>query len=423
MEAAFFLLFILALLMRQMSPLRLLSPSFILALSWSIVFGLQSLFAPDMISSYISTVVILIVTISFAVGEILACGGLSFKKRMHNVIDEEKNYIKKHLIRQDKLNKICLIFGIFSIVGSIQYANTLGLLAANSLEELVSLPGLARVAIYSGEIDVPFTSRIGFLLAFSGVVLSLSYYYLYNWRWYLCLPMVSVLIMGLSQSGRAGTVIVILQILVAIYFKNINNKLTFSIIFKGLSILILAFSFVFIGGQFQREGFTSVEFTDMLRVIESLRGYLFGGVSAFSTWINNSDQFSLPTFGRYSFSSLFNFLGLYEQEAGIYDEYLAISKLGETSNIYTAYRSFIEDFTLFGACIFYLLCGFLVSKMLISFSSGNKLRVLILIPVYSWLAWSPMVSLTYFNSFLLSCFLPYVLTKFFALRINRQIQV
>jgi oligosaccharide repeat unit polymerase len=413
MGFAFGLMLTVSAIIRLTSPLGALSPSFFLSSSWTFVYGLQTIFASDMISSYIATFTIFAITLSFVVGEVLGCGGLKIKKVNFNIsrknLNDKKNYIRK----KNFLKRIVIVFGILSIFGSIQYAHALGLFDANSLDELISLPGIARVAIFSGEINVPFSSRVGFLLAFSGVVLSLSYYFLYSWHWYLSFPLVSVVLMGLSQAGRAGTIIVIMQILTVIYFKHVvnNNGIKIKFMLKLSMILTIIILIVFIGGQLQREGFSSNEVGEALRVLESLRGYLFGGVSAFSTWLVNFNIFTFPTLGRYSFSSLFNFLGLYEQAPGIYNEYSAISEYNETSNIYTAYRSFIDDFTILGACLFYLIAGYLIANKTTRFIAGDRAYISIIIPIFSWLLWSPMASITYFNSFLLSCFIPYIIVK------------
>jgi hypothetical protein len=61
--------------------------------------------------------------------------------------------------------------------------------------------------------------------------------------------------------------------------------------------------------------------------------------------------------------------------------------------------------------MFYLLSGVCLGAMYRSFMSGNRQLVAVLVPLLSWLAFSPFASLTYFNSFLLSVFLPYAILR------------
>lgn len=410
MEIAALLLLSLTILMVVVSPLGRLSPAAILAGAWGVVYALQSIFASDMVSSFVATISIFSITLAFAAGEIIGCRGLTLQSTVivsnTAAISEESKFAKK-------FKKIVIFFGVLSIAGAMQYAYALKLFEASSFADLIILPGVAREQIFAGELDVPFVSRLGFLLSYSGVILALSYYYFFKWHWYLALSMVAVLLLGMSQSGRAGILVVLLQVIIVTYFKNVlifRKKASWFFLRKLLSPILLMFS-IFFGGQFLREGFGAIDSEDLIRVLHSLRGYLFGGVSAYSSWIQDSYNMDSISFGRYSFSSLFAALGIYAQAPGIYDEYLSISSSGETSNVFTAYRSFIDDFSIVGACVFYFIAGITVGSIAFNFIRGKVNLILILIPVISWLAFSPLASLTYFNSFLLSCLLPFVLVR------------
>jgi oligosaccharide repeat unit polymerase len=256
-------------------------------------------------------------------------------------------------------------------------------------------------------------SKVGVLFAYPGVVLALGYFYYYRWRWWLILPMINVLLFGAIQAGRAGTMIILLQALIALYLKNavLLRKKISRIILSTVALPVVLMFAIFVGGQFLREGFHAITTDDIARVISSLRSYLFGGVSAYSYWIDHIYNWGKPTAGKYSFSSLFSALGIAEQEPGVYNSYAPIAPNGDTTNLYTAYRSFIDDFSIYGACFFYLLAGVFMAVITCQFVRGKRAWVFVLIPLLSWLAFSPMYSMTYFNSFLLSCILPYLLMK------------
>lgn len=418
MQLAAFLLIILTVSMISLSRLHFASPTIILAGSWAFVFGLQSIFADDMASSFFATVAIFTITLSFALGELSAVSFLKSKNRNLLQIKNLNSLRTNFLINEDRFKKVVLSLGIFGVFGAIYYAAALGLLRAGSFSELLFLPGEARAAIFAGDLQIPLLSRIGFVLAYSGVVLALSYYYLFTWRWWLILPMISVLLLGLSQAGRAGTIIVILQTILVVYLKNLlvlrRGYLVSAV--KGILLPVVLLLLVFVGGQFLREGLSSTEGEDISRVFYSLRSYLFGGVSAFSSWFDYGFDWSMPTFGRYSFSSLFDALGIFPQAPGIYDEYFSIASNGEISNIFTAYRSFIDDFTFFGACLFYGAAGFFISLIINKLACGRVYFISLAIPFLSWLMFSPLASLTYFNSFLISCFFPYFVIRFWVLK-------
>ena len=396
--------------MTQVSPLGVISPTVILAGSWAIVYTLQSVFAPDMVSNLPATLSIVLITLAFASGEMISCRNFNKKIIKNAFLDIARNEESKSAI---KLRRLVILFGVLGLLGALQYANALGLFEARSVEELIILPGSAREQIFAGNLDVPLVSRIGFLISYSGVVLALSYYYIFRWRWFLTLPMLAVLLLGVSQSGRAGVMVIILQVIITAFIKNvvILKKSPSHFIFWGLAVPVLFIFLIFFGGQFLREGFDTVDVSDLSRVLYSARGYLFGGVSAYASWFDAIYDPKYLSFGRYSFSSLFSALGLYPQAPGIYDEYLPISRVGETSNVFTAYRSFIDDFSLAGACLFYFIAGIVIGYTCANVKKGRNEFVLLLVPLVSWLAFSPLASLTYFNSFLLSCFLPFYIGR------------
>jgi len=408
MEIAVILMGALAMVMAKLSIFRWLSPSVMLSGSWAIVFLLQSVFASDMYSSIYATMLIFIITLCFSLGEIV---GLQNKAIKITFISQDA-LLNKCLPFKKNLKSIVVIFGVASIIGSLEYARALGIFDGNIIETLLAI-NVIREQIFTGEISASLISKVGILFGYSGVVLALSYYYYYEWRWWLLLPVISILIIGISQAGRAGIMIVLLQGLITMLLKKyyINRK---TMNLSGIFIPVLILMLVFYYGQLFREGFSNTDDGNFIRVAESLRAYLFGGVSAFSYYVENFMDLGQLTFGRYSFSSLFAALGIYSQEAGVYDQYAIISPYGETSNLYTAYRSFLDDFSLVGAILFYFLSGFFITRLYILFITKDMVLVSVLIPALSWLVFSPMYSLTYFNSFLLSCFFPYfILRKIF----------
>jgi oligosaccharide repeat unit polymerase len=395
------------------SPLGRTSPTALLAGSWAFVYVLQSIFASDMTSSLLATVTIFTVTLSFAAGELIACGGVSFSKHSRGTHAETSAMVDEGCPKAKRLKAVILFFSAFGLIGVVEYAYVMGLFGATSLADLIVLPGIARVQMYSGDRVIPLYSRMCVLFAYPGVVLALAYYFLYKWRWWLVLPMILVLLFGMSQSGRAGTMIVLVQVVISIYLRNtlVLKRNAVNAFFKCAVVPGSLMVIVFIGGQFLREGFNSVDSEAAMRVVYSLRGYLFGGVSAFSYWINSTYGWGVPTLGKYSFSSLFSALGITPQAPGVYDFYSPIAPNGETSNIYTAYRSFIEDYSIFGACCFYFAAGVFIASITRSIVKEKGALIMVLIPLLSWLALSPSFSTTYLDSFLLSCFLPYLLVR------------
>lgn len=383
---------------------RFVSPSSILCASWAVVFVLQSVFAPDMYSSLEATATIFVISSAFVVGELF---GRYFAEGLGTSTHFDLARIY-HPGVKSRFALMVFLFGLLSIVGAARYIRALGLFEVGSFAEALLSVGAVRAKIFTGEISVSLVDRLGFLLAYSGVVLSISYWYFYGWRWWLILPSFSVFVLGAAQAGRAGTLIILLQWIIAFLLKARRSPVGY--VFRVLCFVAIVFG-VFWGGQLLREGFADAGAGVFSRVAQMLRSYLFGGISAFAVYIDYIFEFSAVTFGKYSFSSLFAALGLYPQAPGVYDQYVMISASGDVTNIFTAYRSFVDDFTVVGACVVYLLAGLGIGCLYYCFVRGFRLYISILVPALSWLAFSPLYSITYFNSMLLSFVLPFFVLK------------
>lgn len=406
MQLAAFTMFLLTALAALFARMKL-TPATILCGSWAAVFLLQSVFASDMYSSIMATAAIFCITSSFVVGEVIG-HAFSLGKHGSGIQAIERRLDVSDRKFQAKIGAVVILMGLLAIIGSLQYMKALGLFDVSSLEEAMLATGAARVKLATSEITVGKLDKVGFLFSYSGVVLSTVYWYLFGWRWWLSVSSLAVLMSGIAQAGRAGTLIILLQWIIIIVLKGKVTGNSKNI--KKVAAIFVLLVVIFFMGQMLREGFSSEWSDSAYKTLHSLRGYLFGGVSAFAFYVDNLMNLFSMTYGKYSFSSLFAALGIAPQEVGIYDQYVSISnEQGEVTNVYSAYRSFVDDFTIFGACSFYILSGIFIGYLYFRFIRGNELYVAILVPSISWLAFSPLASLTYFNSFLLSVFLPYII--------------
>lgn len=295
MELSFILMATVTLVMAKVSAFKWLSPSVFLSGSWTIVFLLQSIFASDMYSSIYATIIIFVILCMFASGELLA---IHVQKLKTTHSKNNSSFQKSIIVNENKLKKTVIFTGILSIIGALEYARVLGHFNGNFIENLLSVNSV-REELFMGTISVPLVSRLGFLIGYSSVILGLSYYFLYKWSWWILLSISGILISAISQAGRAGFMMVILQVLITMLFKDhyVYKRLNIKLL---LPILILVV--IFFIGQFFREGFSGDIDTDSLsRVASSLRGYFFGGASAFAYYVDNYMDISQISYGRYSF--------------------------------------------------------------------------------------------------------------------------
>jgi oligosaccharide repeat unit polymerase len=384
-----------------------LTPGICLLASWAFVYVIQGLFADDMYFSPIAGVVVSVLCVAFIFGEYLGTRGYIAAENGVNaeIIRREQVALPARFRRN--LAIIIIVAGLYSMFATVNYYLLLRGFASGS-DDSILLSGV-REAIFADEIQLPAYIRAGITIAYVGVMFVLIYWVLFGWRFYFVLPVLSVILFGFSQSGRAGTIIIMLQAFAATYFRDLFFHRANPIRrFASRTFTLMAIGLiVFVGGQMLREGGEGSA-DDFVRIFHNLRGYLLGGISAFSYYVDHWMSTAPFSLGRYTFSSLYQALGLFVQAPGVYDEYAPISVTGETTNLYTAYRSLIDDFTIAGAIIFCVVMGFYSGRFFAGAMKGNFKYFGPIISLYTWALFSPLFSLTYFNSFLAAIILPWI---------------
>lgn len=378
-------------------------PSISFCAAWAFVYSLQTLLAPDMLSSMFATTVVLTLLASYGLGNMF---GSLLVERWGN---PRRKMVERTLILNRKtearLGQLTMTMSILSLVGAIHYSDTLGVMRAGSFNEFILMAGTLRTEIFSEVIQLELIDKVGLPLSYSAVIISIMYWYLFGWKWRLILSSLAVVIIGVSQSGRAGTFIIILQWMAAVGLKRfLDPQYRVRKILWLSPVLILL---VFILMQLLREGFYDVSGSSIKRTLYMMRNYMFGGVSAFAYYCDHLWGYTELSLGKYTFSSLYSALGLGKQASGIYDSYVQIAPAGDITNIYTAFRSFIDDYTFGGSIIIFIVLGILSGIFYARLYYGNVLMIAILVPIFSFLLFSPFASLTYFNSFLMSLVFPY----------------
>lgn len=131
----------------------------------------------------------------------------------------------------------------------------------------------------------------------------------------------------------------------------------------------------------------------------------------FSYWLKTSGLDMNPSFGTQSFNGFFYFFGIKLTQALGWEpsKTLVVGRWRFTPNVYTAFRQLIEDFTLFGAVIFFVIFGVIIGITYRKVMNGKVYWLPILIAFYAWTIGSYLASwLSYtvlFSSWVLFWFL------------------
>ncbi|SNB32176.1 Probable transmembrane protein. O-Ag polymerase / Lipid A core - O-antigen ligase / O-Ag chain-length regulator family protein [Flavobacterium psychrophilum] len=387
------------LFLRKLFSRTYLNPTGILCGVWILIVSLESFFAPHFYFSYDVVFYVLIFVLFFFLGELLHSVSSKIGSKKQLFLDLNETYM-------DRLKKHTIYISVFSFIGAVFYLKAF-VDHFGSFQAFFTAGALIRTDLFDGEIAMPFYAVVPMLFSYSAINLAMVYYVKYGFSWFQVIPFLSVLIMSFSQAARAGLVIVIFQILTGIIFRLLlkNDKnVEFKLIKPILLIIPTLFVVFTLVESFRYQNFSTssdrIESTN-----DSFNVYTFGGVAGFSNYIDNIYPLDKPlTLGRYTFSSLYNVLGIDKAETGIYDQYLKVSP-NNTANIYSIFRPLIEDFGFLGFLIWAFVLGVVSNFCFEKSLKGSLVTLSMSISIYIYLMFSFIAPLTQFNSFILSCVL------------------
>lgn len=384
------------------------SPSGVFLGAWGLFIASHYLLAPDYIFSYEAAFLILTLLLIFFIGDYIGSLIKIIKKPIELLPVNSNEKTIEHIILEKKIRKTVVFFSFLSLAGAFIYLNIF-INHFGSLNNLLSSGWLIREEMAMNAISVPLVVRAVALLGYSAVILAMVYWVRFGIKPFIALPFLGIIIMGVAQAARAGTFMLIIIVFVTSYWRDIymGQKNIGIRLIKRIFIFTFLLLFIFILGLMYREQsfkFNSDEFSQL----KNFRIYAVGALSSFSVFLDNYDMNSSLTFGRYTFASLFQLFDLYEFESfGYYVDYLYISRTSDDStNVYTIFRSAIEDFGFLGSALYMLILGFFSRLAYSKAMKGNLAALSFLIGIYTMFIYAPIAPMTQHNSIIVSWIFP-----------------
>jgi oligosaccharide repeat unit polymerase len=294
-----------------------------------------------------------------------------------------------------------------------------------SLPGLLALGRLLSVERYAGE-QPPLLVRALVIWIFSSALLGGMTYIKAKTRSerLLCFtPLLPALLSSLVQAARSNTLIVIALWLSGYLAMRVVVNTGPSRLVSRKGILVAAASvtaglsfFFAVNALRSHKQYEDIQVDQVDTDWGLAKSTSLGYLAVFSHWAKGADGLSSihASFGVYTFGGLVEMTGLHPRQAGVYGESLRLQ--GDDSNIYTAFRGLIEDFSLVGAMVFCFLMGILSGHAYRSSSGGSETGAVGLAAFYCFLFWSPIISVFLYNGPILA-----ILVSAFALtRLNNR---
>lgn len=397
-------------------------PGAMLLLLWSFVFISTSLFAADYYFSFFGGFLLYTQIVSFLLGSTV--GSYSLKEHVKDV----KSVVTLEF--QVKGLTWILLAGIvcgFLAVAFVLATQGVSIGSFTDIDELAETAHDFSVARYEDDYRMPVLARL--LLSFNYVAVSLSGLAVgagraLVWReggvrrrLLLLVPLIPQVVLAVVMTTRAQVLFEMVvwfafYLAASVYVKDrsvhrlFSFKKVFFISLVGVFVLVL-----FVSLQFLRGGIT--DFDRIWDILEHIRKWPFGSIAGFSVWADMS-SFSDPSFGAYTFTGIFDLLGIKQRDTGLYSDYVDLGD-GSYGNVYSVFRGIIQDFGVVGACFFLVFSGVLGGRTYAMAMRGSKISaVSLLAAFYMAVIWSPMMSVFAYFSMVFDIVVVFLILVFFS---------
>ena len=380
-----------------------ISPGAFFSLCWTFFLIVPIVFAPDYKTDHLALWFISIFSMSISAGSIMAYSRASIGYKNIKSFEIYSNF---------QFLFYALIFFIFiSFIGLFllsQFASNL-YYSSNYINNWMMIPNMIAVDRYSGILNYPFYIKYslyfiypgsllgGLLLGYKGGLKKIKI------RLFSILPLFQTILLGIIEGARTsillGLILFFSGWLSAFMFNDrqtIRGKRSFFKFIIGAGSFLSIFTIFFILIQWLRQGMDRIIF-DLL--IDRIRAYFFGYLAAFSQWFGGNFEVNTNV-GLITFAGPFNLLGIMERPLGFYDS-INITK-DISTNIFTAFRGIVTDFSTSGSIIIAFIIGFVNQSI---FQMNEKTTLLSCLPIsmfYAFTLYSPLISIFHYNSILFS---------------------
>lgn len=388
-----------------------LSPGSFFAISWSFFLIVPLLFAPEFKVDLLGIWFIAILSMACAAGSVIAYKPPSIDSLVSN---EPNKTNPSHLFHPLWVLILISFGGVILLFRHALNTYNFGYYSMG----WVSIPNLIAVDRYSGYINYPFIIKYSLYCIYpanllGGLLLSVRQIS-FKMKALTVVPVLLALVLGIIEGARTSILLGLVLFFSAwmsgamINDPHFNKKKPYLKIAISSGGLILGFTAFFVLIQWLRQGMDSI-IIDLL--IDRIRAYFFGYLAAFTQWIGTIDSPNLSG-GLTTFAGPFNLLGVMERSLGFYDP--ANISLGISTNIFTALRGLVIDFSIPGSILIAFIVGFFLQLSYQRGISGTIINTLPISIFYAFTLYSPLISIFHYNSILFSW-----IVIFFPLRFSR----
>jgi oligosaccharide repeat unit polymerase len=378
-----------------------LAPSTFAGLVWSVYMLVPLVFAPEFQMPSLGVWVLLSLIAGIQAGAFLA-EGIPRYHQGHSVVTAPD------LVTLRKMQKVIIFSALAATLGAVYLGwstiqeNDLSLSSAG----LLAIGHLLSVARYSGE-NEPFIFRVLYMWVYPAALLGgMAFAFARSRKSKLicfaaAIPTLMYVFVETAKAGLLFTVCCWLAGYMAMRVAKGEERfrlLSRRMLVAG-AICVVAGSALFVATDAIR-GHSGDQ--DMVIEADSIRmkAAAFGYLSVFSQWMSGSRVEGLG-FGVYTFGGLFDLAGIHPRALGVFSTSVTLPGQ-EESNVYTAFRGLIEDFSFPGAVAICAALGALCGHAYEQLRRGHFRWAIGVSAFYAFVTWSLLGSLFVYNGMILA---------------------
>ena len=387
----------------------------LLLLSWKYILRLEPAGVFALIwGSSIPVVLLLQYYISLQLtGILFIVGGIfffMFGTIFCDTIYQPKSSKKELEFRKDWAFPIMLILVIGAMVNPLYSI----ILHGFSLEALLSMQDLLNMNRQISEdryMNGGVTNAVNQLAPLFG---GFCYRWVGKWTRIVCiLTLIPGIFIAMTQSMKMGMitgfVLWFAGYLVCSFSYGITVQIKLKyILYTGVGIIVF-FAILFSSMVFRTGEISERTITD---ISQKFITYALGHFHCFEMWFTTYET-TVYSYGTKTFLGISNVVGLEDKIQGIYQEYHQIGQNGYygISNIFTIFRSLIEDFGESGTYLVMFVLGFLSKYSLKNLTSRRNIfaNQVFITAAYAYLLWSFATSFFAYTSYIATFFVAYFL--------------
>ena len=384
------------------------SPGSFFAISWLFFLITPMVFAPEFMINNNGIWFIALFVMSCSSGGVLASLIISKTRKI------QQNRIKNNFHKLANPLFVINLISFIGIIGLIFYIDSF-YLNSKTLTNWLSIPNLISIDRYSGDLAYPILVKYSLYFIYpgniiGGIAINRKVSSILN-RISCFIPLFFSIILGFIEGSRTSILLGSILFLSSwissrAVIDNDEKKPSSYKIIIPIIFFIISFLFLFIFIQWLRQGLDPIIF-DL--IIIRIKAYFFGYLSAFTIWFGTLDDLLSINSLFSTFAGPMSLVGALDRNLGFYDSIIINKEV--STNIFTALRSLISDFSIIGTLFISFLIGFIFQLEFQKKRNDVYSKILFISIFYSFTLYSPLISIFHYNSIFFSWIIVFTILK------------